>query len=69
MAALNPDRTLDFCSANDQSNVEIRFVDEDDVPLINIMSIEPLKKNFTPMNRNPANRSPVKTRLMRAHRR
>ena len=37
MAALNPDRTLDFCSANDQSNVEIRFVDEDDFPLINIM--------------------------------
>ena len=30
MAALNPDRTLDFCSANDQSNVEIRFVDEED---------------------------------------
>ena len=46
MAALNPDRTLDFCSANDQSNVEIRFVDEDDFPLINIMEHRASEEEF-----------------------
>ena len=46
MAALNPDRTLDFCAANDQSNVEIRFVDEDDFPLINIMEHRASEEEF-----------------------
>lgn len=46
MAALNPNRTLDFCSANDQSNVEIRFVDEDDFPLINIMEHRASEEEF-----------------------
>ena len=46
MAALNPDRPLDFCSANDQSNVEIRFVDEDDFPLINIMEHRASEEEF-----------------------
>ena len=72
MAALNPDRTLDFCSANDQNNVEIHFVDEDHFPLINIMEHRASEEEFysdDTMNRNPANRIPVKTPLMRAHRR
>ena len=67
MAALNPDRTLDFCSANDQSNLEIHFVDEDDFPLINIMEHRASEEEFysdDTMNRNPANRMPV-TQLMR----
>ena len=46
MAALNPDRTLDFCSANDQSNVEIHFVDGDDFPLINIMEQRASEEEF-----------------------
>ena len=46
MAALNPDHTLDFCSANDQSNVEIHFVDEDDFPLVNIMEHRALEEEF-----------------------
>ena len=46
MAALNPDHTLNFCSANDQSNVEIHFVDEDDFPLVNIMEHRALEEEF-----------------------
>lgn len=46
MAALNPDRTHDFCSANDQSNVEIHFVDEDNFPLINIMEHRASEEEF-----------------------
>ena len=46
MVALNPDHTLDFCSANDQSSEKIHLVDEDDFPLINIMEHRASEEEF-----------------------
>lgn len=49
MAALEGDAELHF---DDQNNVEIQFIDEEDLPLANF--IEPLMRNFTLVHRNQA---------------